>query len=326
MINNNISVNTRIYRPEEVCDFELKTILQAIRTGNFMGQDLIGITRRIQAEPEHERQNELKYWNLPVALFNGTFSYKNDCGLKGYSSFTAIDLDNFSSVQEMENARMWLMQREYVYSVFTTPSGHGLKAIVIHDSNSSQYHEELYAQLLALFNLQQKDASVCDLSRGNYICYDPNLYVNPNCVPYHFVHNPLFMPKPRAYSGLSRAGSKNDIRMLKWALSLKKPIGIKSDESIIAILNSHWKKQPYRWAVGNRAKSVFKSATELCWAGVKLDKALNYLVGAYNSAGLGEDEIMYQAIRGYQLNAASYGTNRSKFDSYGGKRHQQKKS
>ena len=114
--------------------------------------------------------------------------------------------------------------------------------------------------------------------------------------------------------------------MLKWALSLKKPVGIKSDESIIAILNSYWKKQPDRWRVGNRKNSIFKSATELCWAGVKLDKALDYLVRAYTGVGLSEDQVMYQALRGYQLNAAAYGTNRSKFDSYGGKRHQQKKS
>ena len=155
-INNNISAVTRMNKPDEVCDFELRYILGAIQTGFFGGQDLREITRRIQAEPDHNRQNVLKYWNLPVALFNGTFSYKNNGSLKDYSNFTAIDLDGFPNVQEMDNARKDLMQRNYIYSTFTTPSGRGLKAIVIHDNNDPRCHDELYEQLLTLFNISQK--------------------------------------------------------------------------------------------------------------------------------------------------------------------------
>lgn len=318
-IKNGVSAVTRIYKPGEVRDFELRDILGAIQTGYFCGQDLRGITTKIQAEPDHDKQNVLKYWNLPVALFNGTFSYKNTGSLKIYSNFTAIDFDGFQNKEEMDNARKALMQRNYIYSIFTTPSGHGLKAIVIHDNNDSGCHEELFTQLLALFNLPT-DPSVIDLARGNYICYDPNIYLNPNCVPFHFVHNPNYVPKFKAYTGASKAGTPHDIGMLRWLLSMKHPIGNKSDESIINILNSHWKKQPDRWAKGNRKNSVFKSATELCLAGVNVDKALNYLVKAYTAVGLGENEIEYQTMRGYQNNVASYGIRRSKYDNYGKKK------
>ena len=325
-INNNISAVTRMNKPDEVCDFELRYILGAIQTGFFCGQDLREITRRIQAEPDHNRQNVLKYWNLPVALFNGTFSYKNNGSLKDYSNFTAIDLDGFPNVQEMDNARKDLMQRNYIYSTFTTPSGRGLKAIVIHDNNDPRCHDELYEQLLTLFNISQKDSSVCDLARGNYICYDPNIYWNPNCVPFHFVHNPNYVLKPKEYTGASKLGIPKDIGNLRLILSLKHPIGNKSDKSIINILNSHWRKQPDRWANGNRAKSVFNLTTQLCCAGVNMDKALYYLVGAYTAVGLDENEIVYQGIRAYQLNAGKYGSNRFVFDNYGGKASHQKKS
>lgn len=320
MINNQITILKRIFYPNDVRNVKLRDVLGAIRTGNFFGQDLTGITFRIQSEQDHNRQNELKYWNLPVALFNGSFGYKNNQSLIGYSNFTAIDFDGFHRIEDMVKAKELICQKHYVYSLFTTPSGRGLKAIVIHDNQSPDCHEELYEQLLTEFNIKQADSSVSDLSRGNYICYDPNIWFNPNCVPYHFVHNPLYVAKAKQVSPSSKAGTAQDLRMLKWILSLKKPVGNKSDESIIAILNSCWEKKTERWIIGNRANSVFSSASELCNAGVNINKAMNYLVKSYTETGLAEDEIIYQAFRGYQNNAATYGSKRMRFDGYGRKR------
>ena len=93
--------------------------------------------------------------------------------------------------------------------------------------------------------------------------------------------------------------------------------GNKSDQSIISILNAHWKKIPERWKEGNRANSVFACASELCNAGVNIDLALEYLKKEYAAVGLGEDEIQYQTLRGYQMNAEGYGKNRRRFDGYG---------
>ena len=151
MINNKISVIPRIYKPSEVQDVELKVVLNAIKTGILNGMDLTKITQEIQSEPDHTVQNRMKYELLPVAMFNGTFSYKNDQSIKDYSSFTAIDLDNFSSGEEMNKAKKMLMKDSCVYAIYTTPSGKGLKAIIIHDNLSPDYHGELYEQLLGRY-------------------------------------------------------------------------------------------------------------------------------------------------------------------------------
>ncbi len=317
MINNKISVIPRIYKPSEVQDVELKVVLRAIQTGIAYGQDIRGITQEIQSEPDHTVQNRMKYELLPVAMFNGTFSYKNDQSIKEYSSFTAIDLDNFSSKTEMNNAKMMLMKDTCVYAIFTTPSGRGLKAIIIHDNLSPDYHGELYEQFLGRYQISTLDTSVSDLSRGNYICYDPDIYINYNPNPYHFSHNPAYIAQPKPKSPCSKVGSACDIGNLRLMLGFKHPVGNKSDDSIIAILSSFWKKQPDRWRVGNRKNSVFQAASELCNAGVNMDKALEYLVNAYTTVGLPVDDIMYQGIRGYQCNYETYGINRTRFDSYG---------
>lgn len=317
MINNKISVIPRIYKPSEVQDVELKVVLRAIQTGIAYGQDIRGITQEIQSEPDHTVQNRMKYELLPVAMFNGTFSYKNDQSIKEYSSFTAIDLDNFSSKTDMNNAKKMLMKDSCVYAIYTTPSGSGLKAIIIHDNLSPDYLGELYEQLLGRYQISTLDTSVSDLSRGNYICYDPDIYINYNPIPYHFIHSPSYIPKTKPKSPCSRAGSAYDIHLLRLMLGFKHPIGNKSDQSIINILNACWKKQPDRWRVGNRKNSVFLAASELCNAGVNMDRALDYLINAYTTVGLPVDDILYQGIRGYQCNYETYGIKRSRFDGYG---------
>ena len=320
MVNNKITVIPRIYKPGEVQDVELKEVLNAIQIGIAYSQDLRGTTQKIQSEPDHTKQNRMKYELLPVAMFNGTFSYKNDQSIKEYSSFTAIDLDNFSSKTDMNIAKMMLMKDSCVYVIYTTPSGRGLKAIIIHDNLVTDYHGELYEQLQAKFQSSVLDTSVSDLSRGNYICYDPDIYINYNPNPYHFIHNPSYIPKTKPKSPCSRAGSAYDIGNLRLMLGFKHSIGNKSDKSIINILNACWKNQPDRWRVGNRKNSVFQAASELCNAGVNIDRALDYLVNAYTTVGLPVDDILYQGIRGYQCNYETYGNKRSRFDGYGNRR------
>ena len=312
-----ISYIPKIYKPSVVCETDLTEVLCGIRDGVFHGQDLIGITRQIRSWNDHEKQNELKFWYLPAVMFNGVFSHKNNDSLTEYSSITAMDFDGFDSEQELKRIGYWLTQTECVLAVYRTPSGKGLKAIVLHDNNDPLLHEELYAQLLSLFKIEATDNSVSDLSRGNYLCYDPDVWVNKDCKPYHFVHAPSYIPKFQKTIAKKIGTAPDDMRTLKVMLSMKMLAGNKSDESIINILNAHWRKDPGRWRVGNRANSVFMAASELCNAGVFYDKALDYLMRAYTAVGLELAEIEYQTIRAYQNNAENYGITRRRFDGYG---------
>ena len=317
MNENMISVTTRIFHPDQLLNMSLDDVLRVIKTGNFYGYDLIGITRKIQSYTDHDKQNELKYWNLPVALYNGTFSYKSGSNITDYSSYTALDFDKFTSEEELQRIGRRLVITPCVYAVFRTASGRGLKAIVVHDSNDPKNHEELFEQLLVKFNLPYTDSSVSDLSRGNYINYDPNLWINPNCVPYHFEHDPNYKPKKK---DSSHNGLMADVRLLRWALSVTTVYKSKSDESVIAILNSVWRKKPELWKNGNRANAIFQGASQLCQAGVEIDKTIDYMIKSYLPLGMNEDEIRYQAIRGYQNNLENYGRTRAMVDSYGRKR------
>ena len=308
-----ITICARISTPNILKDVEINEVLAMIQNGVCYNQDLREVTAFIQSQSDHDVQNQLKLQNLPVALFNGTFSYKNSAGLKEYSNFTAIDFDRFNNEQEFNEVGSRLCNTPCVYAVFRTPSGRGLKAIVMHDNDNPEYHEELYLQLLSKFNTPATDTSVGDIARGNYLCYDPNLWLNSNCVPYHFIHDPQYTTRvipSRSHGTLDKATLRN-------ALSLLKPLSKKSDESVINILNAKWRKDSSRWKEGNRANSIFNSASELCRAGVDMDKSIDYLIASYKPTGMSEREIEYQAVRGYQNNVDGYGYTRSVFDNYG---------
>ena len=308
-----IALVNRINQPGNVCDVEINEVLAMIKNGVCYNQDLREVTAFIQSQSNHDVQNQLKLQYLPVALFNGTFSYKNSAGLKEYSNFTAIDFDRFNNEQEFNEVGSRLCNTPCVYAVFRTPSGRGLKAIVMHDNDNPEYHEELYLQLLSKFNTPATDTSVGDIARGNYLCYDPNLWLNSNCVPYHFIHDPQYTTRVIP----SRSHGTLDKATLKQALSLLKPLSKKSDESIINILNSKWEKDSSRRKEGNRANSIFKSASELCRAGVDIDKSIDYLIDSYKATGKKVSDIEYQTIRGYQNNVEGYGCTRNVFDNYG---------
>ena len=123
------------------------------------------------------------------------------------------------------------------------------------------------------------------------------------------------MPKQKASSSYTE--TPQDLVSLRKHLSFFIPFGKKSDESIINILNTKWIKDSSRWKNGNRANSIFNSASELCRAGVNIDKSLEYLISSYKPTGMNEREIEYQTVRGYQNNLDKYGYNRRLFDSYG---------
>lgn len=315
-----ISITPRIYTTAIVNDIELNDVLKAIHDGSYDRWDLIDATNKIRASQDEDRVRELKRQLLPVVMFNGTFSYKNNENLISYSNITAMDFDHFESEDELCAIGRRLVITSCVLAVYRTPSGRGLKAIVLHDNDDPKYHEELYDQLLDKFNIDATDHSVSDLSRGNYICYDPNIWVNGNCQPYHFKHDPFYQLKPKPRPSSIKNVMIGDMEELRAWLSQKPVQGNKSDSSIISILNARWRKDESRWKEGNRANSVFYSASELCNDGVDIDLAMEYLINAYTATGLKEDEITYQTLRGYQNNAENYGINRSRFDGYGSKR------
>lgn len=259
----------------EFGDYTLKEAIESIKTLNT-----------------HAEQQQWKARLLPAVAYNGMFSEVNNKGLTCYSNITAIDFDDIHNYDEMY--RLWkrLVITPCVYSVFVTPSGRRLKALVLHDNTNPANHYDLYNQLLQMFDVVNPDTSCRDLARRNYLSYDPNIWTNPNPVPYHYV--------PTVKHIIQQAQPTNHYAQTGKTIS---------DKSIISIMNYALKKKhPEYWQEGNRACSIFKLACWLCKWGVDEDLALEYFIKGRESDTMTEDEITGHVTNAYKTEKDNFGT------------------
>lgn len=161
-----------------------------------------------------------------------------------------------------------------VYAYFKSPSGKGIKAIILHDNRNKENHSDLYAQLLKKFSGYGCDSSTSDLARGNYLSYDPDVWKNPAVQPFHY--EPSEIEEKQPVSSQTVVKDKNGEPVLSqdddytsfflYRLSRE----LLSDESIINMLRKKWTQQSI---VRGRNNTALTYAGILCKAGVEQSKA-----------------------------------------------------
>lgn len=271
----------------------LSRVTGMIRDGNMVLCDsqygkytLAQAIEHIRKQPENEKQ----YWKarlLPAVAYNGTFSEIDSTHLISYSNVTAMDFDHIGTQAEMTDRRNWLIKTPCVLCVFVTPGGRGVKALILHDNTDPDRHRDLYAQLLDKFNVVGKDNACKDMARRNYLSYDPDIWMNPNPVPFHYI------PTVRAQGKVIQPHAERKV----------------SDKSIINIINSFWKKNnPEYWKEGNRAKSIFKLACLMCKWGVDESLAIGYFIEGWKSPTMSEEEILEHVRNAYRAEKNNFGT------------------
>ena len=279
-------------------------VMKIIREGNILMNDyeigqysLKWAVEFIRSLNTHAEQQQWKERLLPAVAYNGVFSEVEKHHTMQYSNVTAMDFDKIKSYGEMEHLRNRLIKTPCVCCVFVTPSGKGLKALVLHDNTDPAMHEDLYEQLLQKFNVASKDKSCKDLARRNYLSYDPNIWTNPNPVPYHYVPSTKTTIQVQQ---VMQTQPKNHYAQTGKTIS---------DRSIISIMNSVWKRNhPEYWQEGHRACSIFKLACWFCKWGVDEDLALEYFIGGWESDTMTEDEISGHVTNAYKTEKDNFGT------------------
>ena len=271
----------------------LSRVTGMIRDGNIVLWDsqygkytLAQAIEHIRKQPE----NEMQYWKarlLPAVAYNGTFSEIDNTHLISYSNVTAMDFDHIGTQAEMTGLRNWLIRTPCVLCIFVTPGGRGVKALILHDNTDPDRHRDLYTQLLDKFNVAGKDSACKDMARRNYLSYDPDIWMNPNPVTFHYI------PTVRAQGKVIQPHAERKV----------------SDKSIINIINSLWKKNnPEYWKEGNRAESIFKLACLMCKWGVDESLAIGYFTEGWKSPTMSEEEILGHVRNAYRAEKNNFGT------------------
>ena len=148
-------------------------ILNRIKDGS--SKDLV---KKIRDEKDKEKVNALKQ-KLPAICFSGKFTKRNDKSLSQHSGLICLDFDGYNNQRDLLQEKERLSKNKYVYSVFISPSGKGLKAIVkippLPDNHVSYFNS-----LEKHFNSPQFDKTCKNISRVCYESYDPLIHINEN--------------------------------------------------------------------------------------------------------------------------------------------------
>ena len=297
----------------DVTSLSVKTIdqiLTIIKNGN---PQLIAQITAVHNKTSHEEQNIAKK-ELPVFTCNGTFYRKSNVSLLQYSSFIAIDFDGFKTNDELQLYKEHLKTYHYVYAIFVSPSGMGLKAIIQHTSTNPQHHYNLFVQLHRIFGMNNAnfDGVVSDISRGTYFSYDPDLWLNPCCKPFEFVYDLGIGDKQQKVVTGGKSGTTASYHYeTSDADRLMNSIfqGTMTDKQVINYMNNNfWKKKKEDYQKGNRQSSLLRKASQLCKYGVLYENALEELKFRYCYAGLEEEEVESKVAYCYSSNV--FGCNR----------------
>jgi len=152
---------------------KVDVILKRIQEGS--SKDLV---KRIRAEKDKEKRNLLKQ-QLPAICFSGTFTKRNDSSLQNHSGLICLDFDGYKTNKDMLQEKERLSKNKYIFALFISPSGKGLKAVV-KIPQEPENHKNYFLSLQHHVNSEYFDKTCKNISRVCYESYDPLLYVNAN--------------------------------------------------------------------------------------------------------------------------------------------------
>lgn len=115
--------------------------------------------------------------NLPAILFSGTFRQRNDASIINHSGLICLDFDKFETNVLLDKFRSQLKEDAYAFSIFTSPSGNGLKCLVKIPQDINN-HKLYFDSLKDKYNSKYFDISCSNLSRICFESYDPEIHIN----------------------------------------------------------------------------------------------------------------------------------------------------
>jgi len=257
---------------------DVTVIFDRIRNGT--SKDLV---LRIRNEKDKTDRNELKK-QLPAICFSGTFNKRADSSLMEHSGLICLDFDGYTKQKEMLQEKERLSKNKFVYSVFVSPSGNGLKVLVKVPADADN-HVNYFNSLEKHFNSPYFDKTSKNLSRVCYESYDPLIYVNPTASVWTQIDETEYQEKSKYRD--------------------RPTIPITDENKIVEILIKWWEKK-YPMVEGQRNHNCYILARAFNDFGVNKSLA-SYVLGSYADGSFNLTEIGRTIDSAYQ-DTASHGT------------------
>ena len=224
------------------------------------------LVKSIRLETDKKERNELKK-NLPAVCFSGTFNKRSDDSLIEHSGFICLDFDGYEKKKLMLEEKENFTKDKFIYSVFISPSGNGLKVIVKIPA-SEESHVNYFLALENYFDSPYFDKTCKNLSRVCYESYDPMIYINEDSALWE---------------------KKSELEYKEYSVNDSPTIPITDEEKIVDILVKWWTKK-YPMTEGQRNQNCFILAMAFNDYGVTISLA-GYILNQYATRDFPKKEI-----------------------------------
>jgi len=253
-------------------------ILDRIKNGT--SKELV---KNIRNENNKSERQELKK-KLPAICFSGKFTKRNDASLLQHSGLICLDFDGFEKKKDLLEAKQKYSENTFVYSVFLSPSGNGLKVLVkipIDETNHTNY----FNSLKTYFNSEYFDDTCKNVSRVCYESYDPLIHINDNSSVWDKIEEPEY----------KEVNKHRDVAT----------IPITDENKIVDILVKWWVKK-FPMEEGQRNQNCFVLASAFNDFGINRELA-KYVLNQYATKDFNQREIIRTIDSAYS-NTQNFGT------------------
>lgn len=241
------------------------------------------LVKKIRAEKRKPERQELKK-QLPAICFSGTFNKRSDSSLIQHSGLICLDFDGYTKQKELLQDKENLSKNKYVYSVFISPSGNGLKVLVKIPADAEN-HTNYFNSLEKYFNSPYFDKTSKNLSRVCYESYDPLIHVNENSSIWDTIEEAEY----------------NEVSKVKDQAT----IPITDENKIVEILVKWWSKK-YPMVEGQRNQNAYVLAMAFNDFGINKSLA-SYVLNQYATDDFPMREIGVTIDSAYR-HTANFGT------------------
>jgi len=241
------------------------------------------LVKSIRSTKDKNERNELKK-KLPALCFSGVFNKRKDSALVEHSGIICLDFDGYEKTKLLLEHKEKLTKDQYIYSVFISPSGNGLKVLVKIPANNDN-HISYFNALEKYFDSPYFDKMCKNVSRVCYESYDPLLYVNPNSQLWDTISE-------KEYQEMN---SYQDAPT----------IPITDENKIVDILVKWWTKK-YPMTEGQRNQNCFVLAMAFNDYGISKSLA-GYILNQYETKGFPQSEIT-RTIESAYANTTNFNT------------------
>ena len=224
------------------------------------------LVMKIRSENSKSTRNELKK-ELPAICFSGIFSQRRDDAMVEHSGLLCLDFDGYGSRSDMLEDKETFSKDRYVYSVFISPSGKGLK-VLVKIPRDRDNHTKYFDSIQEHFNSPYFDKSTKNISRVCYESYDPLIFTNQ---------------EPEMWTKVLE-------QKYKEVTTIDAPTLPITDKGKVADILLRWWEKKYPMSDGSRNNNMYVIASAFNDFGVEKSTA-QFILRQYEQEDFNADEI-----------------------------------